>query len=202
MTLSQLYQITRFNQIYFSVFLARAFGNFLGNFKVPYMALPFNLIAVFVFLTLQPSNLEDSDAKNSTIVASMDDQDFEFPCKSVLHGIAVSMGQVYAIHTLKPSIIINLAVLLSSPLLFVMSTLGATVATFLSLTFLDVSEYGQVYDGIWGYNGLLSMAAVSCVFFPLTPSSFVAGLINTVLSVFVQRALAQNMNTVSLELNI
>ena len=55
----------------------------------------------------------------------------------------------------------------------------------------------QVYDGIWGYNSLLSMAAVSCVFFPLTISSFLAGIVNVMATVFIQRALAQNMSTVT-----
>ena len=50
--------------------------------------------------------------------------------------------------------------------------------------------------GLWGYNGLLSMAAVSCVFFPLTPSSLGADLVNMAATVFVQRALARNMDTV------
>ena len=40
------------------------------------------------------------------------------------------------------------------------------------------------------------MAAVSCVFFPLTPSSLGAGLVNMAATVFVQRALARNMDTV------
>ena len=56
--------------------------------------------------------------------------------------------------------------------------------------------YFPLYLGIWGYNGLLSMAAVSCVFFPLTPSSLGAGLVNMAATVFVQRALARNMDTV------
>ena len=95
-----------------------------------------------------------------------------------------------------------------------MSTLGATLSTLTSLVFLESSEYEAVYDGeplgtentplvrllyslgIWGYNGLLSMAAVSCVFFPLTPSSLGAGLVNMAATVFVQRALARNMDTV------
>ena len=54
----------------------------------------------------------------------------------------------------------------------------------------------EVYDGIWGYNSLLSMAAVSCVFYPLTVSSFLAGLVNVVTTVFIQKALAVNMSTV------
>ena len=127
--------------------------------------------------------------------------------------------QVYAVKELEPSIVINMAVLLSSPLLFFMSALGATLSTLTSLVFLDPSEYEAVYDGetsdmsekssnqdpacppgIWGYNGLLSMAAVSCVFFPFTSSSFVAGLVNMAATVFVQRSLARNMDTVSIDI--
>ena len=127
--------------------------------------------------------------------------------------------QVYAVKELEPSIVINMAVLLSSPLLFLMSALGATLSTLTSLVFLDPSEYEAVYDGetsdmsekssnqdpacppgIWGYNGLLSMAAVSCVFFPFTSSSFVAGLVNMAATVFVQRSLARNMDTVSINI--
>ena len=127
-----------------SAFLARAFGNFLSKFDVPYMALPFNLIAVCVFLTLQPlvftpENMSDSDMQGEANITLEWDK--------VGRGIVVSMGQVYAVKELEPSIVINLAVLLSSPLLFLMSTLGATLSTLTSLVFLEPSEYEAVYDG-------------------------------------------------------
>ena len=127
-----------------SAFLARAFGNFLSKFDVPYMALPFNLIAVCVFLTLQPlvftpENMSDSDMQGEANITLEWDK--------VGRGIVVSMGQVYAVKELEPSIVINLAVFLSSPLLFLMSTLGATLSTLTSLVFLEPSEYEAVYDG-------------------------------------------------------
>ena len=53
-----------------------------------------------------------------------------------------------------------------------------------------------MYDGIWGYNSLLSMAAVSCVFFPFSPKSLMAGVLNAVATVGVQAALRRNMDTV------
>ena len=65
-----------------------------------------------------------------------------------------------------------------------------------------ISPRSPLFPGIWGYNGLLSMAAVSCVFFPLTPASLVAGLVNMAATVFVQRALARNMDTVTLQHHI
>lgn len=180
-----------------SVFIAKAFGNFLSKFNVPYMALPFNLTAVCVFLTLQPHNFTPSnDILNGTeILSPNNNETMELSWKGLGQGILVSMGQVYAVKEVTPSIVMNLAVLLSSPLLLLMSTIGATLGTFLSLSFLDETEYDQIYDGLWGYNGLLSMAAVSCVFFPLTVTSFLAGLANVVVTVFVQRALAHNMDT-------
>ena len=79
----------------------------------------------------------------------------------------------------------------------------------------------QVYDGIWGYNSLLSMAAVSCVFFPFSANSllagellqysnllksfknedarqtdYLAGTVNAVATVGIQAALRRNMDTV------
>merc|ERR1719397_1174033 len=173
-----------------SVFFARAFGNFLSKFQVPYMALPFNLVAVFVFLTLQPPDAETvSEVTNST---QLDNTTLSWP--GVGRGIIVSMGQVYAVNELEPSLMMNLAVLLASPLLFVMANIGAALGTFLSLAFIEVSEYADLYDGIFGYNSLLSMAAVSCVFFPLTLTSFLAGVVNVMGTVFIQRALAHNMS--------
>ena len=127
-----------------SAFLARAFGNFLSKFDVPYMALPFNLIAVCVFLTLQPLIFApESDGVSDR----QSEANITLEWDKVGRGIVVSMGQVYAVKELEPSIVINLAVLLSSPLLFLMSTLGATLSTLTSLVFLDPSEYEAVYDG-------------------------------------------------------
>lgn len=191
-----------------SVFIARAFGNLLSKFDVPYMALPFNLIAVCIFLTLQPVQLgrdllpAEAEAEATTVSPDLYDNEtlasanVSLSWEQVGRGVLVSMGQVYAVSEVEPSIVINLAVLLSSPLLFLVSSLGAALASLLSLTFLEPGEYETIYSGLWGYNGLLAMAAASCVFFPLTLHSFVAGLVNVAATVFVQRALQRNMDTV------
>jgi len=186
---------------HFSVFFASAFNNFIGKFNVPYMALPFNIIAVCVFLTLQPSDqqaqpLLDDDQDNSTISISVTAsiQDNSISWMGVGRGILVSMGQVYAVNDVKSSCLMNLAVALSSPLLFILSSLGATIGCLLPLTFLPPADYQQIYDGIWGYNALLAMAAASCVFFPFSPVSFVAGIVNTVATVAIQQALRKNMD--------
>lgn len=194
-----------------SVFVASAFNNFLGKFSVPYMALPFNLIATIVFLSLQPSDTEHtvllSPVEAGDIVLNLtrnlSDSDTELPSTEdiqidwmgVGRGIVVSMGQVYAINHVPASLVIHLAVLLSSPLLFLACNTGAVLGSLLCLTFLQPEDFQQVYDGIWGYNSLLSMAAVSCVFFPFTPASLTAGTVNALSTLLVQAALRKNMDT-------
>ena len=191
---------TQFN--IFSVFFASAFNNFIGKFNVPYMALPFNIIAVCVFLTLQPSEQaqagmeEDLDNSTISVAVTASVQNSEISWVGVGRGILVSMGQVYAVNNVKASCLMNLAVALSSPLLFLLSTLGAAIGCLLPLTFLPPDDYHQIYDGIWGYNALLAMAAASCVFFPFSPVSFVAGVVNTVATIGIQQGLRKNMDQV------
>jgi len=207
-----------------TVFLASAFNSFLAKFNLPYMALPFNLVAVVVFLTLQPVGLEhmvvedSGESVDNATLTILEGEGAEFANHShaadhahhmgltmlgeeqiswagVGRGIVVSMGQVYAVNHVAASLVVHLAVLLSSPLLFLLSNLGAVLGTLTSLTFLPPEDYQQVYDGIWGYNALLAMAAASCVFFPLSPASLAAGATGTLATVAVQAALRRNMDT-------
>jgi hypothetical protein len=119
-----------------SIFGCSACVNTLGKFNIPYLALPFNLIAVITFLTIKPQDqpqdlqdLQDVDFEmdlndNSTINSTI-----RINWCHVGQGVMVSMGQVYAINDIVASSLMNLAVFLASPLLFFMSTIGAAVGT-------------------------------------------------------------------------
>ena len=116
------------------MFFARAFSNFLSKFNVPYMALPFNLVAVFVFLTLQPPQSQQAQ-QALEVLETEAELNKTLSWTDVGQGVIVSMGQVYAVNQLEPSLMMNLAVLLSSPVLFVMANIGAALGTLLSLSF-------------------------------------------------------------------
>ena len=114
--------------------MCSAFVNTLGaGNNIPYLALPFNLIAVCTFLTIQPHlpasqvSSENGGMIEETFNATLDDNVIEW-CQ-VGRGIAVSMGQVYAINDVAASSLMNLAVFLASPLLFLTSTIGAVVGS-------------------------------------------------------------------------
>lgn len=61
----------------------------------------------------------ESDEDNNTMV--------DINWCLVARGVLVSMSQVYAINHVEASILMNFAVLIASPLLFVMSTIGAVI---------------------------------------------------------------------------
>ena len=104
------------------------------------MALPFNLVAVFVFLTLQPPQAQQA----LEVLETEAELNKTLSWTDVGQGVIVSMGQVYAVNQLEPSLMMNLAVLLSSPVLFVMANIGAALGTLLSLSFIEMSEYEEV----------------------------------------------------------
>jgi len=179
-----------------SVFICAAFGNTLGKANIPYLALPFNLIAVCTFLTIQPLqddnsslNIKNLNDLNSTDVLHNTTNSEAINWCGVGRGILVSMGQVYAINDVKASSLMNLAVFLASPLLFFMSTLGAVLGSFAGVLLLPEGEVGEVYDGLWGYNAVIATASITCVFFAFNTMSFLLGMANLSANVCAQYAL-------------
>ena len=60
---------------------------------------------------------------------------------------------------------------------------------FFNLNFLLI----VAYDGLWGYNGVLAMPCISCVFYAFGKVSFLLGLVDTVAVAFAQYALRATM---------
>ena len=103
------------------------------------------------------------------------------------------MGQVYAVNNLLSSLLITLCVGLYSPFLVVMSLQGATLGSLLPLAFQSPEQFSQVYNGLWGYSSILSMACVSSVSIPFSKESIGAGYINILATVFIQKMLGDLM---------
>jgi urea transporter len=60
------------------------------------------------------------------------------------------------------------------------------------------APYDTVYDGIWGFNGILSAIAVGGLFFVLTCHSFGTALASVLFTVLVQQAFALAFAPVSI----
>ena len=63
----------------------------------------------------------------------------------------------------------------------------------------SVALLEEVYEGCWGFNGILAMSSLSCVFLAFNRSSVALGLVNVVLTVLLQFGLRSVM-TIQVEI--
>ena len=69
----------------------------------------------------------------------------------------------------------------------------------IGILLLPSEDWHEVYNGLWGYNAILSSAAIMCVFFAFNRMSFLVGMVNLSLTVANQYALR---TTMTLEVSI
>ena len=74
-----------------------------------------------------------------------------------------------------------------------MTAIGSVITTLLGAVFLPHEDLWEVYDGIWGFNGVLAMGGVSCVFYAFGPMSFLLGIVDCVAVAIAHFALRANM---------
>jgi len=182
-----------------SIIICSAFENTLGKAGIPYLALPFNLIAVCTFLTIKPQIDEEQEDNLGLDLQDNNSTEIEVEWCQVGRGIIVSMGQVYAINDVTASCVMNLAVFLASPLLFIISSIGAIVGTCLGVLLVPAEALQEVYDGIWGYNAVIATASITCVFFAFNTYSCLLGLANLLATVCAQYAMRA---TITLQHNV
>jgi len=171
-----------------------AFENTLGKVGIPYFALPFCTIATCTFYTIKPHDFGETLGNNSTDTTQLSSNQTEnIDWCGVGKGVLLSMGQVYAINDIKTSSLMNLAVFLASPLLFIVSSIGAILGTLAGVALLPFEELPEVYDGVWGFNAILASASVMCVFFACNPASLFLGAFNLACVICAQYALRATM---------
>lgn len=106
----------------------------------------------------------------------------------ILEGVFLSMGQVFGVRDTISSIAIFIAVLIYSPTMCFMSLIGSSVGNLAGLIFTG-APYLSVYHGLWGFNGILSAAAVGGYFLVMTAHSFFLAVLNVLFTVGIQQAL-------------
>lgn len=105
----------------------------------------------------------------------------------IFAGTIVSLSQVYALNNIPGSVLMYLALVIYSPTTALFSYLGALLGTLIGVHFaLDPEE---IYNGVWGYNGLLCAGGLAGFGYVLTVQSavlaFSAVIFSTVLQHFM-----------------
>ncbi|EZA57233.1 Urea transporter, partial [Ooceraea biroi] len=153
-----------------SVYLARS----LGSDKFSCTAWPFNLVEFALIFALSAQNgtgvvtrsvepmFEMHNATSET--TTTDDVGFytrnatNIDWGMVLQGSVVSLSQLYGMENIVVGSVMYLAMLLYSPTTVAFSFLGALGGTLIGLEL--GADHNEVYSGFWGYNSLLTGAAL------------------------------------------
>ncbi|XP_024892589.1 urea transporter 1-like isoform X2 [Temnothorax curvispinosus] len=126
-----------------SVYLSRS----LRSDKFSCTTWPFNLVEFTLIFALSTQNGADMVAKSVEPMFEM-----------VVRGSVVSASQLYGVDNVVLGSIMYLAMLIYSPLATVFSYFGALCGTFAGLE-LGADRH-KAYSGMWGYNSLLTGAAL------------------------------------------
>ncbi|KAK7872163.1 hypothetical protein R5R35_001729 [Gryllus longicercus] len=106
----------------------------------------------------------------------------------VFTGVLKSIGQAYGQEHLPGSLLMYLGVVISSPTTALMCLFGSTVSTLVGAV-LCPGPAESLYAGVWGYNGLLTAAALGGFALVLTPQSAALALMGALLTAVVHFAL-------------
>lgn len=120
----------------------------------------------------------EKEIKNSSLVV-----DENLMNKTHLHwgetfsGTITALSQVYGLNDIPCSILMFLALIIYSPTTALFCYSGSFVGTLVGV--ILSSNFEKVYNGMWGYNGLLCGGALAGFGFVLTPQSAFLALIAT-----------------------
>ncbi|XP_051156036.1 urea transporter 1-like [Leptopilina boulardi] len=172
----------------FSVYLTRSIG--IG--KLPCLTYPFVITELMLLFILKHHSggfrFEEGFSINATINngtsnMTIDDtgtivgkEDTVSPDWGMLfRGVVTSASQVFAVDDVAVGSVVYLAILIYSPITTVFSLVGALISSLLGLQ-LNV-PYELIYSGVWGFNGILTGAALGGHFLIINHYSCMATIV-------------------------
>ncbi|XP_070564810.1 urea transporter 1-like [Ptychodera flava] len=152
-----------------STLLASGLGNLCGQWTLPAFNLSFNITLLMYIAGTGSSNahfpthtVSPSTALEMWGVRSLD-------WAEVLQGIPKGIGQCYGCDDVITGSLIALAMLISSPIIFLHGVLGSLLGVFTGMAL--AAPPASIYAGAWGPNSVLPCASIGGFFYVLTIES-------------------------------
>uniref|UniRef100_A0A3P9HZ24 Urea transporter n=1 Tax=Oryzias latipes TaxID=8090 RepID=A0A3P9HZ24_ORYLA len=177
------------------IFLYSGLATFLQHWDLPAAVFPFNTVIVLYLLGTGPNNPYFPHYPTMP-PGELEHNGTELAALTVLGGIPLGVGQIFACGALKPSFLILGAVVLYSPLLAVHALLGSAVGI---LAGLSVSvRHHSLYSGLSGFNGALGCMAVGGLFFTFNWRTHLFAITSAFLSAYADIALSNMLGALGL----
>ncbi|XP_066471996.1 urea transporter 1 isoform X2 [Tiliqua scincoides] len=151
-----------------------ALASVFSKWDLPVFTLPFNLaLTMYVAATSHynpffPATLIEPATAMPNITWS------EIDVPLLLQSIPVGVGQVYGCDNPWTGGVVMVALLLSSPLIFIHAVLGSALGVPAALSL--ATPFSNIYAGLWNYNSCLSCIAMGGMFYALTWQTFLLAI--------------------------
>lgn len=171
----------------FATIFTAAMMNFFKNQDIPVLTFPYIVLTWFVILASYHLEV-------FTITSSLVPQDlshWQLEIKGPVYvtgGLIAGIGEIYFQDKLLPSILITLAIFWANKKIGIYAVIGATVSWITAYAL--GGAHNVINLGLYGYNGVLTIIAVSSVFDADRPFALIWGIASAIITVPITAAVS------------
>ncbi|KAL7554009.1 hypothetical protein ACHAWF_017370 [Thalassiosira exigua] len=173
---------------YFSSILFVMLGKILSTYKTPPFTLPFNISTIFFLLAVGNMNNVDMSPVRSPELPSYDAEPVSMPtAKEFFAGTIRGVGQVFLANDIVAGILVLVGIMFCSRISALAALLGSGIGA--GVAALVGCDRGLIENGLYGFNSSLTMTSMLMFYVP-SVGSLITGIIASIITVFIQLALA------------
>lgn len=181
---------------YFSSVLFVMLGKLLSPYKTPPFTLPFNIATIIFLLGVGAMNNVDMQPVRQPELPSYDVNQIEYlTAQAFFRGSIRGVGQVFLANDIIAGVLVLIGILVCSRIsaisAFVGSAIGCGVAALVGC------DRGDIENGMYGFNPSLTLSAMLMFYVP-SIGSISIGIAASIITVFIQLALAASLNPTGL----
>eukprot|EP00005_Dracoamoeba_jomungandri_P005391 CAMPEP_0174257402 /NCGR_PEP_ID=MMETSP0439-20130205/6541_1 /TAXON_ID=0 /ORGANISM="Stereomyxa ramosa, Strain Chinc5" /LENGTH=517 /DNA_ID=CAMNT_0015340473 /DNA_START=1623 /DNA_END=3176 /DNA_ORIENTATION=+ len=179
----------------FSTIVQLALANLLvPTLKVSPFTMPFNVILLTVLVGAYGyKHVELPDGVMGVgVVDDVDGIDIEWDILDFIKGALRGISQVYVSADWIVGLVMWIAISVCSPISFLFAMLGSITGMGVGFALGAPSE--EIYQGLWGYNGVLTSIAVGGMFYMLNYKTTILAILSSLLATFFFGALKTSLS--------
>ena len=171
-------------------------GKLLSPYKTPPFTLPFNISTIIFLLGMGSMNNVDMQPVRQPELPSYDVNEVEYlTAQAFFRGSIRGVGQVFLANDIIAGVLVLVGILVCSRIsaisAFLGSVIGCGVATLVGC------DRGGIENGMYGFNPSLTLSAMLMFYVP-SIGSIAIGIAASIITVFIQLALAASLNPTGL----
>jgi urea transporter len=173
---------------YFSSILFVMLGKILSTYKTPPFTMPFNISTIFFLLAVGNMNNVDMSPVRSPELPSYDAKPAsKLTWEEFVAGAIRGVGQVFLANDTVAGILVLVGIMICSRISALAALLGSGIGAGVSA--LVGCDRDLIENGLYGFNPSLTMTSMLMFYVP-SVGSVIMGIIASIITVFIQLALA------------